>query len=74
VARIRARLTFASIVSFTALFVALSGGAYALTLPRNSVGTKQLQANAVTGAKITRGAVVSSDVKLRPIEPRTLAA
>jgi hypothetical protein len=46
-----------------ALFVALSGGAYALTIPNNSLGAKQLKKNAVTGSKIKRGAVTSLHVK-----------
>jgi hypothetical protein len=56
-------LTFANVVSLMALFVALSGGAYALTIPRNSVGAKQLKRNAVTRSKIRTGAVTSSKVK-----------
>ncbi len=43
--RVRAHVTFANVVSLTALFVALSGGAYALTVPRNSVGSAQLKPN-----------------------------
>jgi hypothetical protein len=62
-ARFRSRLTFANVVSLMALFVALSGGAYALTIPNNSVGAKQLKKNAVLGSKIKRGAVASSDVR-----------
>ncbi len=62
-ARLRSHATFANVVSLTALFVALSGGAYALSIPRNSVGTKQLKQNAVTGSKIRDGAVTSSKVK-----------
>src|SRR4051794_30824494 len=38
-------------VALLALFVAMGGAGYAaLKLPRNSVGTAQLKANAVTGA------------------------
>ena len=62
-ARLRRHLSFANVVSVLALFLALSGGAYALTLPRNSVGPKQLKRNAVTGKKIKRGAVTSRKVK-----------
>jgi hypothetical protein len=62
-ARLRPHLSFANVVSMLALFLALSGGAYALTLPRNSVGPKQLKRNAVTGPKIKRGAVTSRKVK-----------
>lgn len=61
--RVRAHVTFANVVSLAALFVALSGGAYALTVPRNSVGSAQLKRNAVTRSKIKRGAITSSLVK-----------
>jgi len=60
---LRAHLTFANVVSLMALFVALSGGAYALTLPRNSVGAEQLKRNAVRSSKIKNSAVTSSKVK-----------
>lgn len=60
---LRSHLTFANVVSLLALFVALSGGAYALTLPKNSVGARQLKKNAVQGSKIKGGAVTSSKVK-----------
>jgi len=66
-AQVRSRLTFANVVSLMALFVALSGGAYALTIPNNSIGAKQLKKNAVTGSKIMRGAVTSSKVKDRSL-------
>jgi hypothetical protein len=62
-ARFRPRLTFANVVSLMALFVALSGGAYALTVPRNSVGSEQLKRGAVTRSKIRKGAVTASAVK-----------
>jgi hypothetical protein len=55
-------LTFANGVSLLALFIALSSGAYALGLPRHSVGAGQLRRNAVTGSKIRRGAVSSAKV------------
>jgi hypothetical protein len=52
---VRKRLTFANVVSFLALFVALSAGAYAATtLPANSVGALQLKTNAVTAASLPR--------------------
>lgn len=57
------RLTFANVVSLLALFVALGGAAYAVvSLPRNSVGTKQLQNHAVTNSKLANGAVTGSKV------------
>jgi hypothetical protein len=50
-------------VALIALFVALGGGAYALTIPRNSVGSEQLKQGSVTGAKLANGAVTSAKVK-----------
>ena len=46
-----------------ALFVALSGTAYAATLPRNSVGTAQLKRNAVTSAKVKPFSLLRSDFR-----------
>jgi hypothetical protein len=46
------RPSAALVVACLALAVALSGVSYAATtLPRNSVGPKQLKANAVSGPK-----------------------
>jgi hypothetical protein len=61
--RIRSRLSFANVVSLVALFVAMGGGAYALTIPRNSVGAAQLRKNAVGRSELRHGAVTSSKVK-----------
>jgi hypothetical protein len=46
-----------------ALFVALSGTAYAATLPRNSVGPAQLKRNAVTSAKVKPRSLLASDFR-----------
>jgi hypothetical protein len=52
------------VLAFVALLIALGGTSYAaITLPQNSVGTKQLKKNAVTAAKIRSGAVNRSDIK-----------
>ena len=58
-----ARLTPANVLSLTALFVALSGGAYALTIPKNSVGPAQLKKNAVISAKVKDGSLLTQDFK-----------
>lgn len=50
-------------IGLLALFLALSGSAYAATLPRNSVGTAQLKRNAVTSAKVRDGSLLSSDFR-----------
>lgn len=58
----RSRLTYANVTATLALFLALGGVSWAAaTLPKNSVGTKQLKANAVTSAKVARGTLQRSD-------------
>ena len=50
---LRARLSYANVMSTIAVFAALGGGAYAaVKLPAGSVGRAQLKANAVTSAKV----------------------
>src|SRR5690349_4576611 len=52
----------ATVISIVALIVALGGTSYAVSqLPKNSVGTKQLQRNAVTGAKVKNGSLSVRD-------------
>ena len=45
---LRRRLSYANVVATLALFLTLGGVGYALTIPSNSVGTKQLKRRAVT--------------------------
>jgi hypothetical protein len=50
-------------IGLLALFFALSGTAYAATVPRNSVGTSQLKRNAVTSAKVRDGSLLATDFR-----------
>jgi hypothetical protein len=50
-------------VACIALAIALSGAAYAATLPRNSVGTPQLKKNAVVSSKVRNGSLLGVDFK-----------
>jgi hypothetical protein len=51
------------VVATTALFLALGGTGYAaFSLPKNSVGTKQLRSGAVTTKKIKNGAVTAAKI------------
>jgi hypothetical protein len=62
-AALRGRLTYANVMATVAVFVALGGSSYAaLSLPKKSVGTKQLKRNAVTSSKVRNGAITGADV------------
>jgi hypothetical protein len=61
---VRTHVTYANVTATLALFVALSGSAYAaIKLPANSVGTAQLQNNAVISAKVADGSLLAADFK-----------
>jgi Collagen triple helix repeat (20 copies) len=64
----RGRIGFANVAAMAALVVSLTGGAYAFTIPRHSVGTPQLQKGAVTGGKIARHAVGARAVKKQSLK------
>jgi hypothetical protein len=61
--RARLKLDRATVLAFVAVFLALTGGAYAVAVPNSSVGSRHLKKNAVTSKKIKRGAVRSRHVK-----------
>jgi hypothetical protein len=55
---------YANVTATIALIVALGGTSYAaITLPSNSVGSKQLKKRAVTNSKLRANAVTSAKVK-----------
>ncbi len=60
--RLAGHLTYSNVMATIAVFIAMGGGAYALTLPKNSVGANQIKKNAVGSSEIKRGAVHSADV------------
>ena len=53
-----------SAVAYVALFIALGGTSYALSLPAGSVGTRQLRNGSVTSKKLANGSI--TPVKLDP--------
>ncbi|WP_372729876.1 hypothetical protein [Nocardioides sp.] len=57
------RPTFSGVVAILALCVAMSGTAYAAaSLPKNSVGSKQIKTGAVRSSDIRNGAVAERDL------------
>jgi hypothetical protein len=61
---IKPRLTFANITATLALFISLGGVSWAAaTLPNGSVGSRQLQANAVSTRNVIDGSLLSRDFK-----------
>jgi hypothetical protein len=67
-AGLRRHLSYANVMATVALFIALSGGAYAATqLAKNSVGTKQLKKNAVTSAKVKNHSLTNADVNVNKL-------
>jgi hypothetical protein len=59
-------------IGLLALCIALTGTAYAASLPRNSVGRPQLKKNAVTSSKVMNRSLLAKDFKRRelPAGPR----
>jgi len=60
--RVRERLTYANVMATLAIFLALGGGAWAVTLARNSVGSPQIKKNAVKASEIAKNAVRKAEV------------
>lgn len=62
--QIRARLSYANVMSTLAVFLVIGGAtAIAAKVPRHSVGPRQLKANAVTTLKIKANAVTNRKIK-----------
>ena len=58
----RDRITSAHVLALIAIVLAVGGNAFAFTLGKNSVGTKQLKKNAVIGAKVKNNSLTGSDI------------
>jgi hypothetical protein len=56
-------MTYANAMSTIALFLALGGGAYAVSVPRNSVGPAQLKKSAVTATKVKDHSLLLTDFR-----------
>jgi hypothetical protein len=74
--QIRQRLTYANLASTLALFLVLGGGAYAaskVSVPRNSVGTKQLKSNSVSAEKLKREAISTPKLRTGAVSEEKIA-
>jgi hypothetical protein len=70
----RQRLTYANITATLALFIALGGTSYAaLTLPKNSVGSKQIRKRAVGSSELRTNSVTSRSVRNRTLRTSDLS-
>ncbi len=67
---LKRHLTVANVLSCMALFVALSGVAYAATLGKNQVKAKNIAKEAVTTPKLKQGAVTSPEAPQRSGDQR----
>jgi hypothetical protein len=65
---IRDRLSYANVMATAAVFIALGGTSYALTLPRNSVGRAQLRSDSVGRSEIRKNAVTSPAIRNRAVK------
>jgi hypothetical protein len=73
-ASIRARLSYANVMASVAVFLALGGASYAaVSLPRASVGPRQLRAHAVTHSKLAVGSVGTRQLRARSVGASKLA-
>ncbi len=69
--QIRSRLSYANVMSTIGVFLLLGTGAAIAAkqvLPKKSVGTKQLKANAVTTAKLKKNAVTKAKIKNNAVD------
>src|SRR5215210_8018832 len=62
-AKIRERLSYAKVMATAAVFIALGGTSYALSIPRNSIGSGQIRRNAVGASELRSKAVRSKDIR-----------
>src|SRR5829696_8013030 len=71
----RAHLSYANVMATISVFVAMGGTPYAaLTLPRDSVGARQIKSGAIGGAELRRGAVGSRAIKNGAVQSQDLSS
>ncbi len=73
IGRIRGKLSFANVMSMTAVMIALGGTGYAAGLAKNSVGSTQIKAKAVKNSDLGDSAVTSGKVKNGSLQAQDFA-
>ena len=72
-ARLRPRLSYANVMASIAVFIALSGGAYAaINLPEGSVTSKEIAKNAVRAKQIAKRAVRKKELARNAVRSRKI--
>lgn len=73
--KLRSGLTYANVMATVAVFLALGGGAYAAaTLPKNSVGSRQIRSDAVSSSKVQDRSLLARDFKTGQLPTGTRGA
>lgn len=67
-------LSFANAMSMIAVFIALGGSAFALTVGKNSVGSRQIKPNAVTSSELKNNSVTTPKIKNGAVTAAKLGA
>ena len=60
--KVRNRLTYANVMATVAVFIALGGGAYALSLDKNSVKSKHIKDGQVKSADVADNDLIGTDI------------
>lgn len=63
----------ANVMAAAALFIALSSGAYAASIGPNTIGAKQIQANAVGSSEMAQNSVGPAELKAQAVDEAALA-
>ncbi len=67
-------MTFANVMASVAVFIALGGASYAaVSLPADSVGSKQLRTHAVKQSNLAAGSVGTRQLRRRSVKARKIA-
>lgn len=66
--KLKERVTYANVVATLALFIALGGGAYAVTVSKNSVSSKSVKNNSLKGKDVKQNSLTAADIDESTLE------